>query len=406
MRLAPQEEILSVDELTARIRRAIVESLGLRNISLKGELSGLKRHESGHVYFSLLGKETRIACVLFRSSVTPVVAALRDGDEVFVKGSLDVYGARGLYQLYALLVLPLGEGAKARAKEMLRKRLALEGLFSPQNKRPLPLFPERVAIITSPTGAALQDVLKVSYSRWPYSELIVVPSLMQGVDAPDEIVSAFSKCAFLNGLSLVMLVRGGGSRSDLDTFDDERVVRAVRSCPVPVITGVGHQIDSTLSDLAADAFAPTPSAAAEKVFPDGKELAAYTDGAFHSLVANILKINEKYEVALTDTCGRLAFAVAKGIILPLEGHLDTAKSCLLSSAAHMISDAETKLAAVAGALHNASPLNILARGYAICYRESGEILREVTGLSFGDAIRICMRDGSFRAVVTEKRKAG
>ena len=171
-------------------------------------------------------------------------------------------------------LLPLGAGAKARAKEALRMKLEREGIFDLRLKRPLPRYPERVAVITSPTGAALQDVLKLHALRYPCAEIVVIPSLMQGVGAPEEITAAFERARRIRGLSCLMLVRGGGNRDDLDIFDEESVVRAVRLCPVPVITGLGHQIDSTLADLAADAAAPTPSGAAERLFPDRRALEA------------------------------------------------------------------------------------------------------------------------------------
>ncbi len=259
-----KDAVFTVDEVTNKIREAIYASGELQNISVKGELLGCKKHSSGHASFTVIGAEARISCVLFRSNASSVILWPKDGDEVLVRGRVDVYGARGSYQIYATTLLPLGEGAKARAREILFKQLTAEGLFDIRHKRPLPSFPRKVALITSPTGAAVQDVIKIASIRYPASELLVIPSLMQGAAASSEIKEAFSKCAALQDISLVMLVRGGGSRDDLDTFDSEEVVRAVRSCPVPVITGLGHQIDKTLSDLAADAYAPTPSGAAEE----------------------------------------------------------------------------------------------------------------------------------------------
>lgn len=264
--------IVTVDEMTASVREALFREPSLQNLSVRGELLGFKLHTSGHAYFTLLGANSRVACVLFRSYANSVLVWPKDGDEVLVRGKIDVYGARGSYQIYATTLLPLGAGAKARAKEALRLRLEQEGIFDSRLKRPLPRYPERVAVITSPTGAALQDILKLHSLRFPCAELIVIPSLMQGLGAPEEIVRAFELARRIRGLSCVMLARGGGNRDDLDIFDNESVVRAIRLSPVPVITGLGHQIDSTLADMAADAAAPTPSGAAERLFPDGKAL--------------------------------------------------------------------------------------------------------------------------------------
>lgn len=262
--------IVTVDEMTASVREALFREPSLQNLSVRGELLGFKLHTSGHAYFTLLGANSRVACVLFRSYANSVLVWPKDGDEVLVRGKIDVYGARGSYQIYATTLLPLGAGAKARAKEALRLRLEQEGIFDPRLKRPLPRYPERVAVITSPTGAALQDILKLHSLRFPCAELIVIPSLMQGLGAPEEIVRAFELARRIRGLSCVMLARGGGNRDDLDIFDNESVVRAIRLSPVPVITGLGHQIDSTLADMAADAALPRRPGRRSGFFLTGK----------------------------------------------------------------------------------------------------------------------------------------
>ena len=175
-----KDAVFTVDEVTNKIREAIYASGDLQNISVKGELLGFKKHSSGHAYFTVIGAEARISCVLFRSNASSVILWPKDGDEVLVRGRVDVYGARGSYQIYATTLLPLGEGAKARAREILFKQLTAEGLFDIRHKRPLPSFPRKVALITSPTGAAVQDVIKIASIRYPASELLVIPSLMQG----------------------------------------------------------------------------------------------------------------------------------------------------------------------------------------------------------------------------------
>lgn len=396
-----KDPVLSVDDVTNKIREAICGSRELQGITVRGELLGFKRHTSGHAYFTILGKESRIACVLFRSNASQVLQWPKDGDEVLVRGRLDVYGARGSYQIYAATLLPLGEGAKARAKEMLKNKLTQEGLFDIRHKRPLPPFPERVAIITSPTGAALQDVIKISSIRCPSAELIVIPSLMQGITASREIVAAFGRCSRVQRLSLVLLVRGGGNRDDLDSFDDEQVVRAVRSCPVPVVTGLGHQIDSTLSDLAADFSAPTPSGAAERVFPDRRELIAYLAGAGRSMSSHLQKRVGRMLEAADDAKRRLAFALIKGRLQPAEDFLDSAENSMTASAVYRLGRAEAALRAAAEALQNSSPLTILAKGYAICRDESGGVLRDAASLEKNQDIQIQLRDGVAGAVVRD-----
>ena len=399
MILSDRISVLTVDDVTDKIREAVCSSKELQNISVRGELLGFKRHTSGHTYFTILGKESRIACVLFRSNASSVVLWPKDGDEVLVRGRLDVYGARGSYQIYATTILPLGEGAKARAKEQLLTQLTSEGLFDIRHKRPIPNFPDKVAIITSPTGAALQDVIKIASLRYPVSELVVIPSLMQGIGASAEITGAFSKCGRMKGVSLVMLVRGGGNRDDLDTFDNERVVRAIRSCPVPVITGLGHQIDKTLSDMAADATAPTPSGAAERVFPDRRELAVSLKSSMRSMSSHIDKMITGMINETSDVKRRLIFNINKGICQPASHHLENAYSTMLNNINYRLNESDAKLASIAGALQSSSPLAILSRGYAICRGETGKTIKDAYSVDVDDNIEIQLRDGYIGAVV-------
>lgn len=394
-----KDAVFTVDEVTNKIREAIYASGELQNISVKGELLGFKKHSSGHAYFTVIGAEARISCVLFRSNASSVILWPKDGDEVLVRGRVDVYGARGSYQIYATTLLPLGEGAKARAREILFKQLTAEGLFDIRHKRPLPSFPRKVALITSPTGAAVQDVIKIASIRYPASELLVIPSLMQGAAASSEIKEAFSKCAALQDISLVMLVRGGGSRDDLDTFDSEEVVRAVRSCPVPVITGLGHQIDKTLSDLAADAYAPTPSGAAERVFPDSKELAAYLKSSMRSMNAHINKRAAKISSDLIDSKRRLLFSITRGVYIPASEFLNNARSSLSSNITYKLSEAEAKLSSAAGTLNNLSPLSVMSRGFTVCRDAEGNMIKDASSLSEKQRVGIFFRDGKAEAEV-------
>ena len=394
-----KDAVFTVDEVTNKIREAIYASGELQNISVKGELLGFKKHSSGHAYFTVIGAEARISCVLFRSNASSVILWPKDGDEVLVRGRVDVYGARGSYQIYATTLLPLGEGAKARAREILFKQLTAEGLFDIRHKRPLPSFPRKVALITSPTGAAVQDVIKIASIRYPASELLVIPSLMQGAAASSEIKEAFSKCAALQDISLVMLVRGGGSRDDLDTFDSEEVVRAVRSCPVPVITGLGHQIDKTLSDLAADAYAPTPSGAAERVFPDSKELTAYLKSSMRSMNAHINKRAAKISSNLIDSKRRLLFSITRGVYIPASEFLNNARSSLSSNITYKLSEAEAKLSSAAGTLNNLSPLSVMSRGFTVCRDAEGNMIKDASSLSEKQRVGIFFRDGKAEAEV-------
>ncbi len=397
--MATNNKIITVDEMTASIKETLFREPLLQNLSVRGELLGFKLHSSGHAYFTLLGENSRVSCVLFRSYVNSVLVWPKDGDEVLVRGRADVYGARGAYQIYAVTLLPLGAGAKARAKEALRMRLEREGLFDARLKRPLPRYPERVAVITSPTGAALQDVLKLHALRFPCAEIVVVPSLMQGVGAAAEIASAFERARRIRGLSCLMLVRGGGNRDDLDIFDDETVVRAVRLCPVPVITGLGHQIDSTLADLAADAAAPTPSGAAERLFPDRESLRSALLDAERSM-RGLLDGRAALMSHSLESIGRnIEHAIKLNHISPASSAVKNIDESLAAAASAKLKSEGSRFAYYASRLDGLSPLSLLAKGYAICEGESGEMLRSVSSLQEGARVGIIMRDGRAQAVV-------
>ena len=361
---------ITVDELNLYVQGVIGSDLILRALRVSGEIAEFKRHTSGHCYFTLLGRETRISCALFKRDAELLPQWPRNGDSVLVEGSVGVYPPRGVYQLYARRVLPVGAGAIDRARQELKKRLEAEGLFSPLLKRPIPPCPSRVAVVTSATGAALRDVLRVSARRYPLCEIVVVPALVQGAEAPESIVRALSRTATLAGLGCVLLVRGGGSREDLVPFDDERVVRAVRSCPWPVVSGVGHEIDETLCDLAADLRVSTPSAAAELVFPDGGTL--------------LLQLRGAERVLRERMTGRVE---------ALRDRLNRALEGMRGGLSRRLSNAGGELAARAASLNALSPLNVLSRGFALVESEAGRRFASIRDLRAGDALVVHFLDG-------------
>jgi exodeoxyribonuclease VII large subunit len=393
-----RQKAITVDGLSELIRALLAGTPELRNVAVRGELQNFKRHNSGHVYFTLAGNESRLSCVLFRSHAAGILDWPQDGDEVIVTGSVEVYPKGGAYQLYATRMLPLGSGAQSRAREELRARLEKEGLFDPRHKRPLPKYPSKVAVVTSPTGAAVQDILKVSANRAPFIDIVIVPATVQGVDAPEEVSRALSLCGRLAGISCVILARGGGSKDDLSPFDDERIIRAVRSCPIPVVTGVGHETDSSLADMAADASLPTPSAAAERVFPDAREI---TRRLLHSrdiLKSGARRILTRFQNSLERQEERInRFAEAR--IGEAEKFLDGASKELFMRAKGSIERNERALSSAAMALDAFSPLAVLGRGYAICRSADGSAVRSASALASGDLLDVRFRDGSVGATV-------
>ena len=391
-------QVIGVDDLSAKIREIVSSAPDLKNLAVRGELQNLKKHTSGHVYFTLVGQETRVAVVLFRSNAASVVSWPRDGDEVLVTGYVDVYAKTGSYQIYANRLLPIGIGAKERAKEELRAALEREGIFDLRHKRPIPRYPERVAVVTSPTGAAIQDILKVSIARAPFVDVIVIPALVQGVDAPPQVAHALGLASQVQGLSCVILARGGGARDDLSPFDDERIVRAIRSCPFPVVTGLGHEIDNTLADLAADAALPTPSAAAERVFPDSSKIVQALERAGDSFSVGMSRLIERCENNLDKRRDRLLHMIDDRLYEE-EDRLSGFSEDLARDVGTMIERGEAALATIAARLDALSPLAVLARGYVICRDSAGHVVHDAGSLACGEEIGIQFRDGAASAKI-------
>jgi exodeoxyribonuclease VII large subunit len=321
-----------------------------------------------------------------------------------VEGRIGVYVARGIYQLYARRIVPAGSGAQARAKMELQERLAREGLFDPRHKRPLPSWPMRVALVTSPTGAAVRDVLKVSRKRFPACAILVVPAVVQGFEAPESIVRALGIAGSASGVEAVLLVRGGGSRDDLAAFNDERIVRALRSCPVPVVTGVGHEVDQSLADLAADVACPTPSAAAERVFPDRHALVAQLALQRRNLCRSVERRIEGRKQLLNQLRHRMTMAVSRGAIAEAEARVARTFRELRGWISQGIMRAESRLGELAAALDVLSPLSVLARGFISCEDEGGRPVISGAVLRRGDSVRLCFIDGKIGAEVTEEMR--
>ena len=389
---------LTVDELTFRISSLLLQDPALQSAVVRGEVAELKKHTSGHVYFTLLGKESRISCALFKNYLPYVPKWPQNGDEVLAEGSVSLYAPRGSYQLIVRRIVPVGKGAAERARLELQQRLENEGLFDVRLKRPMPRFPAKAAVVTSATGAALRDVVAVAAKRMPSCTLVVVPAQVQGYEAPDEIVAALGRAGRVEGAECVLLVRGGGSRDDLVPFDDERVVRAVRSCPLPLITGVGHEIDETLSDLAADVRAPTPSAAAERVFPDRFELLAMLEHKkrlVRSAIEGDIRSAEKDAEAFLRRASRLA----EGGIGECASDGDMLFSRLRAANERFLSAERERLGSLAASLNSLSPLRVFDRGYSLCEKD-GVPVTSAGGLKPEDGITIRFFDGDADAVVT------
>ena len=264
--------ILEVSDLNEYARSILANDSILRHVRLRGEISNFKRHSSGHWYFTLKDERCRIACVMFRQNAMNMSIRPEDGMRVIATGSVSIYPEAGTYQLYAEAMRPEGKGTLFQQFEALKAKLAAQGLFDQSRKRPLPLRPRKIAIVTARTGAVLQDIRRVSGARDPGIPLVLLPVKVQGEGAAEEIAKAIAKAGTLPQVDVLIIGRGGGSMEDLWAFNEEKVARAIAACPVPVISAVGHETDFTISDFVADARASTPSNAAEMAVPDRREM--------------------------------------------------------------------------------------------------------------------------------------
>jgi len=368
-----------------------------------GEISNLHRAGSGHLYFTLKDDEAQLRAALFRGDASRLAFELEDGLEVVVLAECSVYAARGELQLVVRRVEPRGRGALQLAFEQLRARLEREGLFDPTRKRGLPPSPRRIAVVTSPGAAALRDVIQVSGRRFPSVPLLVVPTRVQGEGAELEIAAALdtvSGAATRLGVDVILLVRGGGSLEDLWSFNSELVARAIARASVPVVSGVGHEVDVTIADLAADLRAPTPSAAAMAALPDraalAQRLASVRDGLARVAWRGLERRGERLaraREALTRAAPARRLALQRL-------RLEAARSALARSLAARIERARRAFEAAAARLDSLSPLAVLGRGYAIVWRSAdGAIVRRAEEVAPGAALRIRLARGELAARV-------
>ena len=376
------DDVLSVSELNTAIRSTLQGQFG--RVWVSGEISDLSRPQSGHIYMSLKDGESQIRAVAWRSVASRLQFDLDDGLEVVCEGYVDVYPPRGSYQLTVRKIRPLGLGALQLALIQLRDKLTAEGLFDPARKKPLPGIPQRVAVVTSPTGAAIRDFLEVIRRRWPILDVTVVPTRVQGAEATAEIVGAIETAQSLDP-DVVVVTRGGGSLEDLWCFNDEPVIRAIDQCKVAVVSAIGHEIDVTLCDLVADVRALTPTEAAERIVPDRTEVLASLKSTQQRLRAITLNRLETYRSHVAGLAARPCLARPMDLVLDRNRMVDDAQQRLDRGIRSRLEGAQQSMTRSAGKLESLSPLAVLARGYSVTQRASdGTIIREASEISPGD----------------------
>lgn len=386
--------VYTVGQLTTYLKEVLDSNPALFDIWVSGEVSNHRKPGSGHHYFSLRDADSVVRCVMFRPGRGGEF--LSDGSQVLVHGRVSLYKARGDLQLYVDMVRAEGLGALQQAFEELKLRLESEGLFDPARKRPLPRFPATIAVVTSPDGAALQDILNILSRRYPLADVLVVPTQVQGDAAAPGIVAALSTIAQAQGIDVVIVTRGGGSLEDLWPFNEEMVARAIFSCPVPVISAVGHETDVTISDLVADVRAPTPSAAAELVAPHRADLLARSAEFAEMIGSTVRRLLSDRRIALNLAADRLGDRSPDTRVYREQIDVMLRSGRLAITGAFEAWRARTR--ALEAELRALGPEQVLGRGYAIVRKGAdGPVLVSASETSPGESLEITLAEGKVEA---------
>lgn len=394
--------VLSVSQLNRYIKMNFDADENLANIFISGEISNFTNHyRTGHLYFTLKDDSAAVRAVMFNSSAKRLKFMPEDGMKVIARGRVSVYEASGQYQLYVDDMQPDGVGALNLAYEQLKEKLQKEGLFSELHKKPLPPYPEKVGVITSPTGAAVRDIINVLGRRFPYAEIVFCPVLVQGEGAHLQLTAAVNMFNSERAADVIIIGRGGGSIEDLWEFNDEGLARAVYNSEIPVISAVGHETDFTICDFVADMRAPTPSAAAELAVPDANELQYALSALKNRMFLNVSS-------GIADRRSRLEYLTSKGALKSPDEmlsnrsqRLDTAFSKMLSSYENRIGGKKVEFISAATALSKLDPMSVLMRGFAFVSDKSGKNVYSSQALAKGDKINVRFHDGSAVCEVKE-----
>ena len=390
--------VLSVSDLT-NVLRGVVEQC-FPDVWVAGEISNCTRAGSGHLYFTLKDDGAQLKACMWRTQAQRLKFDVRDGLQVILNGALEVYPPRGQYQIICQQMLPQGVGPLELALRQLQEKLAAEGLFAPERKRPLPRYPRKVALITSPQGAAVRDMMQVLSRRWPLADIVLLPVAVQGAGAAAQIAQALRDVAHLEAVDVVITGRGGGSLEDLWAFNEEIVARAIAACPIPVVSAVGHEIDVTIADLVADRRALTPSEAAELVVPTVEEAQAQLEQFRRRLVQGLQQQSSRARLRVEALAQRRCFQQPLARIHDQQVRLDELQQRLLRSMQGVTQQAHQQLAAAAAHLEALSPLAVLGRGFSLTKRlPGGELIRHATEVQVGDRLSTLLAEGELISVV-------
>ena len=393
--------VLTVAQLNAYIKQIIDSNDILSDVYIKGEISNFTNHRTGHFYFTLKDPDSLIRAVMFKSAATKLKFLPENGMKVIVRGRVSAFVRDGQYQIYVEQMEPDGIGSLYIAFEQLKRKLEAEGLFSPMRKKPLPKIPTRIGIITSPTGAAVRDMINVTKRRFPLAKIVLFPSLVQGPDAPAQLIAGIKHFNADRSVDVIIIGRGGGSIEDLWAFNDENLARTVAASTIPVISAVGHETDFTICDFAADMRAPTPSAAAEIAVPDTLELKR----KINNIVGHM-------DLALTRAVGarrtQLSQLAKSRALTSPQNFIDDKRMTLFSLSTRLeqdmklaLTDKRGSFASLTASLEALNPMSVISRGYSAVYDDSGKLIKSVNQIEKGDRFTFRTTDGSVVGDVVE-----
>ncbi len=385
--------VITVSQLNFYIKSLLDESPALREIYITGEISNLTDHyRSGHIYLSLKDDKALVRAVMFAGNARHLRFKPEEGMKVIARGRVSVYEATGQYQLYIEDMQPDGIGALNLAYEQLKKKLSSEGLFSEDIKKPIPAYPTRIGVITSPTGAAVQDILNILGRRYPIAEVVFCPVLVQGENASAQLIDAVERFNKANAADVIIIGRGGGSIEDLWAFNDEKLARTIAESDIPIISAVGHETDFTICDFVADLRAPTPSAAAELATPNMAELLSYFKSVKDSLPAIMQRRIDFEKQELDNLASSKVLLSSEEFINIRKNELDVISADMIKAFKAILSENQREFAALSAKLDALSPLSVLSRGYSIIQNKN-KVIKSAEELNIGQNITVKLSDG-------------
>jgi len=391
--------VFTVRQLTRYVKALLSRDATLQNVSVRGEIADFVHHSSGHIYFTLKDEFSQLRCVLFRDDAEALTFAPESGIEVVALGTVTIYEARGQYQLIVRKLEPAGLGGLALAFERLRRKLAEEGLFDEDRKRPLPAFPRKIAVLTSPVGAALHDVLTTLRSRWPAARVIVIPTPVSGPAAAPGIVRSLQRLDAIDGIDVALLVRGGGALEELSAFNSEAVARAIAASPVPVVTGIGHETDVTIADFVADRRAATPTGAAVAASPDRRALSLRVQAFRRTLADRLLRLVARYRRELALVRARPVLSRPRLVLADHRQRLDDLRTAELQALSERLRDLSDRFRRARDKLDALRPEAVLARGYSIARLPDGSVVRSWRQVDVGTLAEVILAEGSAEVAV-------